>query len=61
MVDDSALRLHRIAQYYDEACAAWKNADFSPKQKEFLMAQGRWIREIARLLRKEEGEAAVFE
>ena len=61
MVADRALRLYRIQQAYFRTHDAWKNADFSPSQKEFLRAFGQWVREIALVVREEEADIALFE
>ena len=63
MLDDAALRLHVLAKARDKTLASWRKAkaDFTPNQREFLMDFGTWMIELARMVRKEEGDIVVFE
>ena len=63
MLDDAKLRLHVIAKARDKTLASWNKAkgEFTPGQREFLMNFGTWVIELARMLRKEEGDIVVFE
>jgi hypothetical protein len=60
MVNDHNLRLYRIQQAATKCFDSWKKADFSPSQKAFLTDFAHYVREIARAVREEEADIAVF-